>query len=295
MRRSWSSSSRTSGLAVSTSSAPVSYPGANSSSTNWALRPSAVSRSTGRLTAMTPPKALIGSHSKAPPVGPGQRVGDGGAARVVVLDDHARGAVAELAQERPRGVEVEDVVERDLLAVVLADLREHPGAGAHLRVVGGALVGVLAVGQVEHLLEGAQVQRREVVALLGEPPGDRGVVAGGVGERLGREPLARRHRQQPVGVAQLLEHRVVALRGRDDRGEGVVLGARADHRRAADVDVLDDLFLADAAAPRRALEGVEVDADQVDELDPLLGRRAHVLGVVAHREQRRRGAWGAAS
>ena len=49
---------------------------------------------------------------------------------------------------------------------------------------------------------------------LGEPARDRGVVAGGVGERLGREALARPQRQPAVGVAQLLEHRVVAL-GRD--------------------------------------------------------------------------------
>ena len=50
---------------------------------------------------------------------------------------------------------------------------------------------------------------------------------------------ARRERQPPVGLAQLGEHGVVVGRVDDHRGEGAVLGGRADHRRAADVDVLD--------------------------------------------------------
>src|SRR3712207_8873701 len=41
-------------------------------------------------------------------------VADRGPARVVVLDDHARRAIAEVAQQRAPGVEVEDVVERQL-------------------------------------------------------------------------------------------------------------------------------------------------------------------------------------
>ena len=43
----------------------------------------------------------------------------------------------------------------------------------------------------------------------------------------------------PLALAQLLEHRVVGLGARDDRRERVVLRRGADHRRAADVDVLD--------------------------------------------------------
>ena len=63
------------------------------------------------------------------------------------------------------GVEVEQVVERQLLAVVLLDLRQQVRPRADLRVVRGALVRVLAVAQVGDLLVGAQVQRREVLGL----------------------------------------------------------------------------------------------------------------------------------
>ncbi len=170
---------------------------------------------------------------------------------------------------------------------MLLDHRQHVRARADLRVVGGALVRVLAVGQVGDLLVGAHVQRREVLGLLGEPLRDRGVVARGVGERLGGERLARRRGQRAAGHPQLVEHRVVGLGARDDRGEGVVLGRGADHRRAADVDVLDDLRLTDAAPRHGRLERIEVDAHEVDLLDVVLGQRRDVLGIGAHGQQAR--------
>ena len=89
----------------------------------------------------------------------------------------------------------------------------------------------------------------------------------------------------PSALAQLVEQRVVALGLDDDGAERVVLGGRADHRRAADVDVLDDLALVGAGPRRGALERIEVDAHEVDELDVVFGGRAHVLGVVADGEQ----------
>ena len=183
-------------------------------------------------------------------VGLEHRAADGDAARVVVLDDRARRQL-ELLRQQARGVEVEHVVERQLLAAELADHREHVHARAGLRVVGGALVRVLAVREVGDLLVGVQQQRREVVLLLDEPARDRAVVAGGVGERLGGERLARAERELAAGVLELLQHRVVAGRVDHDRREGEVLRRRADHRRAADVDVLDHLVLGRAAAARR--------------------------------------------
>jgi hypothetical protein len=65
----------------------------------------------------------------------------------------------------------------------------------------------------------------------------------------------------------------------------VVLGRSADHRGPADVDVLDDVGLADPAPPGRALERVEVDAHEIDVLDVVLGCGAHVPGVAADGQQ----------
>jgi hypothetical protein len=67
----------------------------------------------------------------------------------------------------------------------------------------------------------------------------------------------------------------------------VVLRRGADHRRPADVDVLDRGLLVDVIAGDGLLEGVEVDRDQVDRLDPLGGQRVHMGGVVAPRQERR--------
>src|SRR5206468_2157926 len=60
-------------------------------------------------------------------------------ARISVLDDHARGGF-ELTQAEPRRVQVVQVVERELAAVQLLDLREQVARRADLRVVGRALV-----------------------------------------------------------------------------------------------------------------------------------------------------------
>ena len=89
----------------------------------------------------------------------------------------AAAGTLELAHQPPRRVEVEQVVVGQLLAVQLHGAREQVRAHADLLVVGGALVRVLAVGEVEHLLERGHEVLGEVVLALGEPARDRGVVA----------------------------------------------------------------------------------------------------------------------
>ena len=66
-----------------------------------------------------------------------------------------------------------------------------------------------------------------------------------------------------------------------------VLRRAAQHRRAADVDHLDGLRLGDALLSRDLLEGIEVDADEVERLDVLLLERCEIVVAVAAREDRR--------
>ena len=66
-----------------------------------------------------------------------------------------------------------------------------------------------------------------------------------------------------------------------------VLGRAAEHRRAADVDHLDRLLLAHAVAADDLRERVEVDADEVERLDPATRERLEVVGVVVPREDAR--------
>ena len=126
----------------------------------------------------------------------------------------------------------------------LADPGEQVAPYARLRVVGGPLVRVLAVDEVGHLLEAGDQEIRERVA-VGEPARDRRLVRGGHRERLGGQRAAGLERDH-ARFAELREDRPVALRSADGRDVGEVLRRRAQHRRAADVDHLDRVLLADA-------------------------------------------------
>jgi hypothetical protein len=64
----------------------------------------------------------------------------------------------------------------------------------------------------------------------------------------------------------------------------VILRGRADHRRAADVDLLDRLRQAHAGTGNRLLEGIERDDHQVDRGDAVALERGEVLRDVAARE-----------
>ena len=64
----------------------------------------------------------------------------------------------------------------------------------------------------------------------------------------------------------------------------MVLGAGADQRRAADIDIFDAIVEIGAARDR-LLEGVEIDHEQIDRRDRVLLKRALMRLVAAHGEQ----------
>ena len=154
-------------------------------------------------------------------------------------------------------------------------------------VQGGLLVRVLAVAQ--GLGEGSHhgehgcgmVRGRE---LAGQVGGDGGVVGGRAREDLGGEATA-----QPEGRAAVPSHlggHLRVVRGIHHHRHGfVVLGGRPQHGGAANVDVLDGVVERDPGAGDRGLEGVEVDDDEVDGSDAVLGDGAFVLGVAAQVQQ----------
>ncbi len=192
-----------------------------------------------------------------------------------MLDDHRR-RERELARDATRALEIGEVVVGELLAAELLDLREQVPARAELAVVRGRLVRVLAVGELGHLAERERQLLRERVELA-EPVGDRRLVGRGRLERFAREATLRLERDRAV-LAQLVEHGAVLVLARDRRDVREVLRGGAQHRRPADIDHLDDLGFGDAAPARERRERIEVDADDVERLDPLLGERRDVLG-----------------
>jgi hypothetical protein len=213
--------------------------------------------------------------------------------------DHDRGRLGELEREAERRIEIENVIVRQLLAA------EHLGRGdrraprccrwqrrARIGVERGALVGVLAVaqlvepppryaervGQLAARRDGLARGRRGVVDRR-QIRRDRGIVRRGVGEcgARQREPLRRR---QPAAAQRLADPAVV--RRIDHDGDAlVVLGGRAQHRRAADVDVLDRLVERGLGSRDRRLERIQVDDEQIDRRDRMRRHLALVRGGVA--------------
>ena len=63
-----------------------------------------------------------------------------------------------------------------------------------------------------------------------------------------------------------------------------ILRRGADHRGSANVDVLDDFFESDTAAPRHFFKRIEVHDDHIDRGYLVLGKRRHVFLVGPNRQ-----------
>ena len=147
------------------------------------------------------------------------------------------------------------------------------------------LVRVLAIAQRldQPSADGAEI-RRVGLELAGEPVRDRGVIGGGAGIGLGREPAAQRQRGGARIGGEFVEHGLIIRRFDDDRDVVMVLGRGADHRRAPDVDILD-AFLETGALIDGRLERIEIDHQQVDRRDAVILHGFRMLGIVADRQQ----------
>ena len=119
--------------------------------------------------------------------------------------------------------------------------------------------------------------------VAGEPARDRGVIRARSCERSRCEGATCLEVDIAVG-AKLLEHRVEVLGPAERHDKGVVLRGCPQHRGAADVDLLDRIGPLDVESADRALEGIQVDVDEVDRRDPVLGEIGDVGVDVAPRE-----------
>ena len=203
-----------------------------------------------------------------------------------MLDDRHRraGLSVEFGDEFVGGVGVGDVVVGELLSLRL-ERRRHARARLGTEIEGGGLVRILAIAQRarEFAAERAPV-RRGLVRLAREPVGNRGIVGGRARKSLLRHPPAEAAPGRAALRVQLRQERVI-VRHVDDREDvAVVLGRGADHRGAADVDILDH-FVERRAAAQRVLERIEIDDEQVDRRDAVGDHRGEMRGIVADREQ----------
>ncbi len=200
-----------------------------------------------------------------------------------VLHNHTSRLLV-LAHGRPCGVHVQIVVVRHLLALVLS------GAGqgmlgplvAIAHVEGCLLMRVLAIAQVlllgkpQRLLGGKALPFQ----LGAQPRGDGPVVGGSGTEHLQRQRLAGAVSSGTAVGAHLLQNALIGSRIDDHGHRSEVLGSRAQHGGAADVDVLD-AGAEVGPGGHRLIESVEVHHHHVNHLDAMIGRLLHVGRVVA--------------
>ncbi len=96
---------------------------------------------------------------------------------------------------------------------------------------------------------------------------------------------ARRRSSRPPSLSSAARTVVVPRRRRHDRDVRVVLGGRADHRRPADVDLLDQLVERDPRSLQRLRERVQVADDELERRDRRGDQLAPVVGPTAVGEE----------
>ena len=205
-----------------------------------------------------------------------------------MLYDHARG-LGEGFHALPRRVGVGNIVERELLALQLCERCDGAGDLRFVTIERRGLMRVLAVTQVLDLgrlpvpafgkgPHGARrIARSQVIA-------DRAVVGGRMREGLLGEPEPRRRRQHRAVGAKLFEQRRIIAGVDNDPDVRVILRRGADHGWPADVDVLDRLVQRAAGFRHRFAKRIEIDDDEVDRRNAVLGERLPVRRQVASRQ-----------
>ena len=181
-------------------------------------------------------------------------------------------------------VGIVDVVVGELLALHLArggDAETDVRRAIERR----RLVRVLAVAQwLDQPAAERAIAGRDVVDLLGEPIGDRRIVGRRARKSLGGELAAQLQRRHAAVGFEFRNERGVIARLDRDRDVGMVLRRGADHRHAADVDVLDAGGEI-AAARGGGFERIQTDRQNIDRADAVRAHRLGMGGIVAHGEK----------
>jgi hypothetical protein len=109
---------------------------------------------------------------------------------------------------------------------------------------------------------------------------DRRIVSRGAGESLGGETAARRLAHGALMLVELFQHNRIVC-GIDNDGEAaMILGRGADHRRAANINILDR-HVPSSAFRGHLLERIEIDDEELEGCYRLGFERLDMLGIAA--------------
>ena len=159
----------------------------------------------------------------------------------------------------------------------LIDEREEMRASAALRVVGRSA----GAGSRRTRARSSRSNDGTNVSGRSPPRWNQRAIAESYAAVLANAIAARRRRSSSVVAPRpdqsSLEHRLVVGRSADRDHRREVLRCGAQHRGAADVDHLDDIALVELRAVDGELERIEVHADEIEELDAVLGQSREIL------------------
>ena len=182
-----------------------------------------------------------------------------------MLESHAERLAGKIADDVQRRIRILYIVVRHLLALDLPREGQRIRLRLLRRIEIRLLVRVLAIAQ--GLLQVVFQEKFLRQAGLGAHiTRNHRIVLGRMRVSLGRERQARL-RRRVAARTDLVENLFVIGRIAHHGNVAPVLGSAAQHRRTADVDVLDGVFHGHARLRDGSGERIEVDAHQVDEFN----------------------------
>ena len=147
----------------------------------------------------------------------------------------------------------------------------------------GLLVGILAIAEALHCVEREEEFFVEARSLAH--------IGGNVAIVESRMSICLSREHKPcfgfgvTTLADFSEHEFVVVGVAHNAHRGEVLGSRAQHRRATDVDILHSLLHSYALFGDGSLKGIEVYADHIDGLYAVLGKSRHMLFLIPTSQQ----------
>ena len=215
-----------------------------------------------------------------------QRRASGGPTRIGVFDDHTGRTLfwCELTHQLKRCISVVDVVIGQLFALVLlcrCNARTRRAIGIKRR----RLVRVLSIAQrLRQLASKNPAPRCPLTQSIRHPGRNSSVISPGA--RIGRlgKLLAERIGGCAIIGLQLPQHRAIIFHINHNIHKSMVLCRRADHGRAANIDILDHLIIA-RTARQCGLKRVEVHHQQIDGTDPMRLHRGAMIIIVTQGQQ----------
>ena len=198
-----------------------------------------------------------------------------------MLDDSAAHAF-EIVREFRGGGGVEQIIEGEFLAAQNLRIAERKPARTTQAIERALLVGVLPVAERLNAVEiHLDPFGKRVLTIGAQIAGYGGVRTRGVAKRLqgqASQPIGRKN----SAVSDVGDSVGIIVRIDEHGHAAVVLGSRAHHGGAADVDLLDRLLPRDAGPGDGLPEGIEVHRHQVDGRDVV---RPHLLFLIGQERQ----------